>query len=106
MEVADTNTFMIPSQARQSKYSQGGVVVHNCQSLSQHETKTIISRCGENTKIIFTGDIDQIDNPYVNKESNGLTAAVKNIRDNPIVGHIFLNKGERSALADLAVKNL
>ncbi|MCK9567357.1 PhoH family protein [Candidatus Pacearchaeota archaeon] len=82
------------------------MILDEAQSLSQHEIKTIISRCGDNTKLIFTGDIEQIDNPYVNKESNGLTAAIKSIRDNPIVGHILLEKGERSALADLAVKHL
>lgn len=82
------------------------MMIDEVQSLTQHEIKTIISRCGENTKIIFTGDIEQIDNPYVNKESNGLTAAVKNIKNNPIVGHILLEKGERSELANLAVNNL
>lgn len=82
------------------------MILDEAQSLTQHEVKTIISRCGENTKIIFTGDIDQIDNPYVNKESNGLSSAIKNIKNNPIVGHIFLSKGERSALANLAVNNL
>lgn len=82
------------------------MIVDEAQSLTQHEVKTIISRCGENTKIIFTGDIDQIDNPYVSKRSNGLTSAVKKIRDNPLVGHIMLEKGERSVLANLAVENL
>jgi len=82
------------------------MILDESQSLTQHEIKTIVSRCGENTKLILTGDIDQIDNPYVNKESNGLTAAVKNIRDNPIVGHILLKKGERSELANLAVECL
>jgi PhoH-like ATPase len=82
------------------------MILDEAQSLSNHEIKTIISRCGENTKLILTGDVDQIDNPYVTKESNGLTSAVKNIKNNPIVGHIFLSKGERSELANLAVENL
>ena len=82
------------------------MILDEAQSLSQHEIKTIISRCGENTKLILTGDIEQIDNPYVNKESNGLTAAVNKIKNNPLVGHIYLEKGERSELANLAVENL
>lgn len=82
------------------------MIIDEAQSLNPHETKTIISRCGENTKIIFTGDIEQIDNPYVTKSSNGLSVAVKKINNNPIVGHIKLEKGERSELANLAVENM
>lgn len=82
------------------------MIVDECQSLSQHEIKTIISRCGENTKLIFTGDIDQIDNPYLTKDSNGLSAAVSKITNRPIVAHLMLEKGERSELANLAVERL
>jgi PhoH-like ATPase len=82
------------------------MLIDESQSLSQHETKTIISRCGENTKIILTGDIEQIDNPYVNKQSNGLSAVVNNLHNHSSVGHILLEKGERSTLANLAVEYL
>lgn len=82
------------------------MIIDEAQSLTTHEIKTIISRCGEGTKIIFTGDIHQIDNPYVTKESNGLSVIVKKIRDNAIVGHILLEKGERSELANIAVEYL
>lgn len=82
------------------------MIIDEGQSLTQHEVKTIVSRCGENTKIIFTGDIEQIDNPYVSKDSSGLSVLVSKIQNNPLVGHLKLQKGERSALANLAVANL
>lgn len=82
------------------------MLVDEAQSLTQHEIKTIITRCGENTKIIFTGDINQIDNPYVSAESNGLSIAVKKMRDDPLVGHIMLERGERSKLVNLAIECL
>jgi PhoH-like ATPase len=79
------------------------VLIDEAQGLSQHEMKTIISRCGENTKIIFTGDIEQIDNPYISKETSGMSVVVTKINNNPLVGHLRLEKGERSELANLAV---
>jgi PhoH-like ATPase len=82
------------------------MLVDEAQGLNNHEFKTILTRCGENTKIIFTGDINQIDNPYVSASTNGLSVAVKKMRDNPMVGHILLEKGERSALANLAIECL
>jgi PhoH-like ATPase len=82
------------------------MIVDEGQSLTQHEVKTIVSRCGENTKIIFTGDIEQIDNPYITKDSSGLSVLVSKIQNNSLVGHLKLQKGERSELANLAVANL
>ena len=64
--------------------------------------KTIITRAGENTKIIFTGDVFQIDTPYLDSESNGLSVLIDKIKHHPIYAHVQLEKGERSELANLA----
>jgi PhoH-like ATPase len=82
------------------------MVVDEAQNLTPHEVKTIISRVGEGTKIILTGDPHQIDNPYLDASSNGLTFCVERLKMSPLVGHITLNKSERSALADLASESL
>lgn len=78
------------------------IIIDEAQNLSPHEIKTIITRCGEGSKIVLTGDPDQIDSPYMDKGSCGLTLAVEKLHDNPIVGHLTLSKGERSELANLA----
>jgi PhoH-like ATPase len=77
-------------------------IVDEAQNLTPHEVKTIITRAGENTKIIFTGDIFQIDTPYLDAESNGLSILIDKIKKHPIYAHIQLEKGERSELANLA----
>lgn len=77
-------------------------IVDEAQNLTPHEVKTIISRAGENTKIIFTGDIYQIDTPYLDSQSNGLSYLIDKIKHHPIYAHIRLEKGERSELANLA----
>jgi len=77
-------------------------IVDEAQNLTPHEIKTIISRAGENTKIIFTGDIYQIDTPYLDEESNGLSYLIDRVKGNEIYAHINLEKGERSDLANLA----
>lgn len=82
------------------------VIVDEAQNLTPHEVKTIITRCGEGTKIILTGDPFQIDNPYVDASTNGLTVAAERLRGDPMVGHILLSKGERSDLANLAANKL
>jgi PhoH-like ATPase len=82
------------------------MLIDEAQGLNNHEIKTIISRCGENTKIILTGDIDQIDNPYLTKDTSGLSIVVNKMQNHPLVGHLRLEKGERSALANLAVSCL
>ena len=77
-------------------------IVDEAQNLTPHEVKTIITRAGEGTKIVFTGDINQIDQPYLDALSNGLSHLINRMRDQPIFAHVTLEKGERSALADLA----
>jgi len=77
-------------------------IVDEAQNLTPHEVKTIITRAGENTKIIFTGDIYQIDTPYLDSQSNGLSMLIDKIKYHPIYAHIRLEKGERSDLANLA----
>lgn len=77
-------------------------IVDEAQNLTPHEVKTIITRAGENTKIIFTGDIYQIDTPYLDSQSNGLSVLIDKIKYHPIYAHIRLEKGERSELANLA----
>jgi PhoH-like ATPase len=77
-------------------------IVDEAQNLTPHEVKTIITRAGENTKIIFTGDIFQIDTPYLDAQSNGLSTLIDKIKKHPLYAHIRLEKGERSELANLA----
>ncbi len=77
-------------------------IVDEAQNLTPHEVKTIITRAGENTKIIFTGDIYQIDTPYLDAQSNGLSYLIDKIKYHPIYAHVRLEKGERSELANLA----
>ncbi|NGP78054.1 PhoH family protein [Balneolaceae bacterium YR4-1] len=81
-------------------------IVDEAQNLTPHEVKTIITRAGENTKVIFTGDIFQIDTPYLDTQSNGLSYLVDRMHDNDLYAHINLEKGERSELANLASKLL
>ena len=77
-------------------------IVDEAQNLTPHEVKTIISRAGENTKIIFTGDIFQIDTPYLDTQSNGLSYLIDRIKGQHLYAHVTLEKGERSDLANLA----
>jgi PhoH-like ATPase len=77
-------------------------IVYEAQNLTPHEVKTIITRAGENTKIVFTGDIHQIDTPYLDAQSNGLSYLIEKVKGQPLYAHITLEKGERSALANLA----
>jgi PhoH-like ATPase len=76
--------------------------VDEAQNLTPHEVKTIISRAGEGTKIIFTGDINQIDTPYLDAHSNGLSFLVDKLKGQALFAHVTLEKGERSDLANLA----
>lgn len=77
-------------------------IVDEAQNLTPHEVKTIITRAGENSKFIFTGDIYQIDTPYLDSQSNGLSYLIDRVKDHPLYAHITLEKGERSELANLA----
>jgi PhoH-like ATPase len=78
------------------------LIVDEAQNLTPHEVKTIITRCGTDSKIVLTGDPDQIDNPYVDAASNGLATVAERFRYQAIAGHITLSKGERSELAEIA----
>lgn len=82
------------------------MIIDEAQNLSVHELKTIITRVGEGTKIVLTGDIEQIDNSYVNDTSNGLAYAVEKFKTAELAGHVTLQKGERSPVASLAAKIL
>ena len=77
-------------------------IVDEAQNLTPHEVKTIVTRAGENTKIVFTGDIFQIDHPYLDSHSNGLSHIIAKMQGEKLYAHINLEKGERSELADLA----
>ena len=78
------------------------IIVDEAQNSTIHELKTIITRVGENSKIVLLGDIDQIDTPYIDSLSNGLTIVVQKLKNEDLTGHITLLKGERSKLATLA----
>ena len=82
------------------------LIVDEAQNLTPHEIKTIVSRVGEGTKIVLTGDAEQIDNPYLDANSNGLSYSVEHMKEFGLCGHMFLSKSERSELATLAVENL
>ena len=86
--------------------SNAFIVIDEAQNLTKHEIKTIITRIGEGTKIVLTGDVEQIDNVYVNETSNGLAHAIEKFKEFHIAGHVTFRKGERSELATLASKVL
>ena len=77
-------------------------IVDEAQNLTPHEVKTIITRAGEGTKIVFTGDIFQIDHPYLDSQTNGLSYLIEKMKGQPLYAHITLEKGERSELSELA----
>ena len=86
--------------------SNAFMIVDEAQNLTTHELKTIITRVGHGTKLVLTGDVQQIDNSYVDAVSNGLTHAVEKFKQFNISGHVTLYKGERSKLATLAAEIL
>ena len=86
--------------------SDAFIMIDEAQNLTTHELKTILTRVGENTKIVLTGDVEQIDNTYINETTNGLTYAVEKFKNEDLAGHIILQKGERSKVATLAAKLL
>jgi PhoH-like ATPase len=81
-------------------------IVDEAQNLTPHDVKTIITRAGEGTKIVFTGDIFQIDHPYLDSQTNGLAYIIEKMKGQPLYAHVNLEKGERSELAELAAKML
>ena len=82
------------------------MIIDEAQNLTPHEVKTIISRAGQGTKVVLTGDATQIDNPYLDKDSNALTFTVGKFKTFPIFGHVFLERTERSELAAIAAEIL
>ncbi|RPH38086.1 MAG: PhoH family protein, partial [Desulfobulbaceae bacterium] len=82
------------------------IIIDEAQNLTPHEVKTIISRAGENTKMVLTGDPNQIDNPYLDSSSNGLSYAVEKLKGQPLYGHVTLSKSERSPLSAIAADYL
>jgi PhoH-like ATPase len=82
------------------------MIVDEAQNLTPHEVKTIVSRVGEGTKLILTGDIQQIDNPYLDSSSNGLSYAIERMKGVSLYGHVTLAKSERSELASIAAARL
>jgi PhoH-like ATPase len=86
--------------------SNAFIIIDEAQNLTSHELKTIITRVGEGTKIVLTGDIEQIDNAYIDQTSNGLTYAVEKFKEYGLAGHVTLKRGERSKVATLAAKIL
>jgi PhoH-like ATPase len=82
------------------------MIVDEAQNLTPHEVKTIASRVGDGTKLILTGDATQIDNPYLDSSSNGLSYLVERLKGKSIIGHITLTKSERSELASLVTAEL
>jgi PhoH-like ATPase len=104
----DSGTIEIEalSYIRGRSISNAFIIIDEAQNLTTHELKTIVTRVGEGTKIILTGDIEQIDNVYIDSTTNGLTYAVERFKEYDLAGHITLVKGERSRVATLAAKIL
>ena len=96
----------IALQSKARSISDAFIIIDEAQNLTSHELKTIVTRVGENTKIVLTGDIEQIDNVYVDATSNGLTHAVEKLKKFALTGHVTLVKGERSEVATIAAKYL
>ena len=82
--------------------SNAFIIIDEAQNLTTHELKTIITRVGEGTKIVLTGDVEQIDNVYIDATTNGLTHAVEKFKAFDLAAHVTLNKGERSRVATFA----
>ena len=82
------------------------IIIDECQNMTKHEIKTILTRVGENTKIVLTGDVEQIDNTYLNETTNGLTYAIEKLKDSELTSHITLIRGERSKVASAAARLL
>ncbi|MCB9197952.1 MAG: PhoH family protein [Flavobacteriales bacterium] len=103
-EMEETSKLKITALAfiRGRSLSNVMFIVDEAQNLTPHEVKTIITRAGENTKIVFTGDVHQIDTPYLDEQSNGLSYIIDKLKGQELFAHVLLEKGERSELANLA----
>ena len=87
-------------------FNNAFVIVDEAQNATIHELKTIVTRLGENSKVVLMGDTDQVDTPYINSRSNGLSIVIDKLRNSDLTCHVHLSKGERSRLATLASKSL
>mmetsp|Transcript_24560 Transcript_24560/g.42249 ORF Transcript_24560/g.42249 Transcript_24560/m.42249 type:complete len:691 (-) Transcript_24560:798-2870(-) len=107
-ELLDSEKLVITPLAyiRGRSFQEVFFIVDEAQNLTPHEIKTIITRAGEGTKIIFTGDVQQIDTPYLDRISNGLSYLINRMTGQPLYAHITLEKGERSTLAKIATELL
>jgi len=94
------------SYIRGRSFSNCYIIVDESQNLTIHEIKTLVTRCGEGTKMVLLGDTEQVDTPYLDKFSNGLTIAIERLKGSQLFGHIRLDRGERSPLATLASQSL
>ena len=94
------------SYIRGRTFDNAFIIVDEAQNATIHELKTVVTRVGENSKIVLMGDTDQIDTPYIDKKSNGLSIVIDRIRDSELMSHIHLPRGERSKLATLASRSL
>jgi PhoH-like ATPase len=102
MEETDKLSITALAFIRGRSFSNMLFIVDEAQNLTPHEVKTIITRAGENTKIVFTGDVFQIDTPYLDDQSNGMSYLIDRLKGSNLFAHITLEKGERSELANLA----
>lgn len=94
------------SHIRGRSFKDSFIIVDECQNLTIHELKTIITRAGENVKLVLLGDTDQIDTPYLNKHNNGLSIVIEKLKGQEMFGHVHLDRGERSPLATMGSKLL
>ncbi len=103
-ELQETDKMIITPLAfiRGRSLSNIFFIIDEAQNLTPHEVKTIITRAGEGTKLVFTGDVNQIDTPYLDQDSNGLSYLIDRLKGNELFAHVKLEKGERSELANLA----
>jgi PhoH-like ATPase len=92
------------SHIRGRSFNDSIIIVDEAQNATVHELKTVITRTGKNSKIILLGDIEQVDLPYINKFSNGLTIVIEKFKNEKITGHVNFSKGYRSELANIAAK--
>ena len=94
------------SYIRGRTFNNAYIIVDEAQNATIHELKTVITRIGENSKIVLMGDTDQIDTPYIDKNSNGLSLVIDRTRESNLTSHVHLSRGERSELATYASKVL
>jgi PhoH-like ATPase len=94
------------SYIRGRSFNNCFIIVDEAQNLTIHEIKTLVTRCGEKTKMVLLGDTEQVDTPYLDKFSNGLAITIEKLKGSELFGHIRLDRGERSPLATLASQSL